>query len=107
MRSKANSSDADGPRVCRWCPPIGLAFLSLLPWLLARSLRRLVCGNALLFDLAVDPDELTARVKERKGSHHAPKQLEVVDRIPVTAVGKPDKKALRAEHWPDAGRQVG
>ncbi|MBL7499086.1 AMP-binding protein [Frankia sp. CNm7] len=51
--------------------------------------------------------ELTALVKERKGPHHAPKSVEFVDALPLTAVGKPDKKALRARYWTGAARQVG
>ena len=42
-------------------------------------------------------EELIARVAQRKGSFHAPKTLEFIDSIPQTAVGKPDKKALRAK----------
>jgi fatty-acyl-CoA synthase len=52
-------------------------------------------------------DELAALVKERKGSHHAPKSVEFVEAVPLTAVGKPDKKALRAQFWPAGGRLVG
>ena len=46
-------------------------------------------------DQKVDPDELMALVKERKGSAHAPKSVDFVDAIPVSGLGKPDKKALR------------
>ena len=55
---------------------------------------------------SIDVDELIALVKERKGSHHAPKSVDIVDSIPVTAVGKPDKKALRARYWASADRLV-
>ncbi|MCB0948655.1 MAG: fatty-acid--CoA ligase FadD8 [Mycobacterium sp.] len=41
--------------------------------------------------------EIKAAVKERKGSVQAPKQVLVVDSVPVTALGKPDKKAVRAQ----------
>jgi fatty-acyl-CoA synthase len=41
-------------------------------------------------------DELIAMVAERKGSFQAPKFVEFIAAIPQTAVGKPDKKALRA-----------
>jgi fatty-acyl-CoA synthase len=54
----------------------------------------------------VDVDELIALVKERKGSHHAPKSIDIVESIPVSAVGKPDKKALRARYWDGADRLV-
>jgi fatty-acyl-CoA synthase len=51
--------------------------------------------------------EIQLSVKERKGSVHAPKQVIVVDSVPVTALGKPDKKAVRAQFWEGAGRSVG
>jgi fatty-acyl-CoA synthase len=54
----------------------------------------------------VDVDELIALVKQQKGSHHAPKCVDVVDSIPVSAVGKPDKKALRARYWAGSDRVV-
>ncbi|EFQ82312.1 long-chain-fatty-acid--CoA ligase [Aeromicrobium marinum DSM 15272] len=41
--------------------------------------------------------EIQALVKERKGSVQSPKQVVVVDSLPLTALGKPDKKALRAQ----------
>ena len=51
--------------------------------------------------------EIQSAVKERKGSVQAPKQVIVVDSVPVTALGKPDKKAVRAQFWEGAGRSVG
>ena len=57
-------------------------------------------------DHSVDPDELIALVKEAKGSHYAPKTVDFVGEIPLSPLGKPDKKALRAQYWGDAGRQV-
>jgi fatty-acyl-CoA synthase len=51
--------------------------------------------------------EIQAAVKERKGSVQSPKQVVVVDSLPMTALGKPDKKALRAKFWEDADRAVG
>jgi fatty-acyl-CoA synthase len=49
-------------------------------------------------DAAVSEAELIALVRERKGAVQAPKSLVFADSIPLTSVGKPDKKALRAEH---------
>jgi fatty-acyl-CoA synthase len=43
-------------------------------------------------------DEITATVRERKGSVQAPKQVIVADSLPLTGLGKPDKKALRARY---------
>ncbi|MEO9223728.1 MAG: AMP-binding protein [Acidimicrobiales bacterium] len=54
----------------------------------------------------IDVDELIALVKDRKGSVSAPKSVDVVDEIPVSALGKPDKKALRQRYWGDADRLV-
>jgi fatty-acyl-CoA synthase len=51
--------------------------------------------------------EIQAAVKERKGSVQSPKQVLIVDSVPVTALGKPDKKAVRAQFWEGAGRAVG
>jgi fatty-acyl-CoA synthase len=51
--------------------------------------------------------EIQAAVKDRKGSVQSPKQVIVVDSVPVTALGKPDKKAVRAQFWAGAGRSVG
>jgi fatty-acyl-CoA synthase len=48
----------------------------------------------------VGPEELIASVRERKGAVQAPKSVDFVDALPITAVGKPDKKALRARYAP-------
>jgi fatty-acyl-CoA synthase len=54
----------------------------------------------------IDVDELMALVKNRKGSHYAPKTIEVVDSIPMSPLGKPDKKALRTRYWGESDRLV-
>jgi fatty-acyl-CoA synthase len=54
----------------------------------------------------VDPDELVALVKQAKGSVQAPKSVDVVDAIPLSALGKPDKKALRVQYWGEHERGV-
>jgi fatty-acyl-CoA synthase len=51
-------------------------------------------------------DELKALVKERKGSIHAPKQIDFVEEIPRTPLGKADKKALRQRYWGDTERMI-
>lgn len=43
-------------------------------------------------------DELIERVAARKGSYQAPKTVEFIDAIPLTAVGKPNKKLLRERY---------
>jgi len=45
-------------------------------------------------------------VKEHKGAHHAPKSVDFADAIPLSPLGKPDKKALRAQYWGGTERQV-
>ena len=43
--------------------------------------------------------EIQALVKEHKGSVQVPKQVVTAAAIPLTGLGKPDKKALRAQFW--------
>ena len=45
---------------------------------------------------SVTAEELIALVRERKGAVQAPKSVEFIDAIPLSPLGKPDKKALRA-----------
>lgn len=49
--------------------------------------------------------ELQAHVKEKRGAPWSPKTIEFVADIPVTGLGKIDRKALRAPYW--EGRQRG
>ncbi|QFZ84042.1 AMP-binding protein [Variovorax paradoxus] len=55
----------------------------------------------------VDAAELIAFVTERKGVVQAPKLVTFVDTLPLTALDKVDKKALRARYWTGQDRQVG
>ncbi len=50
--------------------------------------------------------EIQERVKQRKGSVQSPKQVVFVDSLPLTGLGKPDKKALRARFWEGQDRAV-
>jgi fatty-acyl-CoA synthase len=52
-------------------------------------------------------DELIELVKQRKGSAHAPKHVKFVTELPMTGVGKVDKKVLRAGFWAGRDRMVG
>ena len=54
----------------------------------------------------VDPDELRALVKEKKGAVYTPKTVDFVDALPLSPLGKPDKKALRAQYWQGSTRGV-
>src|SRR5690242_3456463 len=60
-------------------------------------------------DAAIDAmtADVQAAVKDRKGSVQSPKRVVVVDSLPLTGLGKPDKKAVRAQFWEGAGRAVG
>jgi fatty-acyl-CoA synthase len=57
--------------------------------------------------MAVSADELAIYVKERKGAVATPKTVDFVDQLPLTVLGKPDKKALRAPYWEGQARAVG
>lgn len=52
-------------------------------------------------------DELINLVKAKKGSAHAPKHIKFVDKLPMTGVGKVDKKVLKAGFWSGRDRMVG
>lgn len=52
------------------------------------------------------PEELIAFVKERKGSLIAPKSVDFRQEIPLTNLGKVDKKKIRNEYWKDQNRRV-
>jgi fatty-acyl-CoA synthase len=52
-------------------------------------------------------DELIGLVKARKGPAHAPKQITFVGELPMTGVGKVDKKVLRNRFWAGRDRMVG
>ncbi|MDA1098041.1 MAG: AMP-binding protein [Proteobacteria bacterium] len=55
----------------------------------------------------IDPEALIQRVRAAKGSVQAPKSVDIVDAIPLTPLGKPDKKALRETYWAGRARRVG
>jgi fatty-acyl-CoA synthase len=52
-------------------------------------------------------ESLVQLVKERKGPTHAPKRVEFVGQLPLTPVGKVDKKMVRAPYWKGHQRMVG
>jgi acyl-CoA synthetase (AMP-forming)/AMP-acid ligase II len=55
---------------------------------------------------SVDAAAVIAHCKARLGGVKAPKRVEIVDAVPKTAAGKPDKKALRARYWTGTDRGV-
>ena len=57
-------------------------------------------------DSAVTAEHIIEQTKAAIGSVMAPKSVKIVDELPHTAVGKIDKKALRAPFWDSSGRRV-
>lgn len=57
-------------------------------------------------DKSASGEELIQFVKDRKGSIMAPKSVEFWDEIPLTNLGKLDKKAMRTKFWKGKDRMV-
>jgi fatty-acyl-CoA synthase len=53
-----------------------------------------------------DAAELQAHVKDKRGAPWSPKSIDFIDAIPVTGLGKIDRKALRAPYWEGRTRGV-
>ncbi|MEM9122451.1 MAG: AMP-binding protein [Pseudomonadota bacterium] len=53
-----------------------------------------------------DEAGLMAHCKQRLAKYKVPKRIELIDEIPLTAYGKPDKKALRGQFWTAGDRQI-
>ena len=56
--------------------------------------------------MTVEAADLQAMVKGAKGAVHTPKSIDFAAAIPVSPLGKPDKKALRAQYWGASQRMV-
>jgi acyl-CoA synthetase (AMP-forming)/AMP-acid ligase II len=55
---------------------------------------------------SLDDVTIVERVKPKLGGVKTPKSIEFWDEIPKTAVGKTDKKVIRARFWTDSERAV-
>ncbi len=55
---------------------------------------------------SVAVEELMALVRDKKGAVYTPKAIDFVETLPVTGLGKLDKKAIRAHFWQGQGRSV-
>ena len=55
----------------------------------------------------VSAETLVQHVKALKGAMQAPKRIDFATGLPMTSVGKVDKKQLRAGHWAGHDRMVG
>jgi long-chain acyl-CoA synthetase len=58
--------------------------------------EEVVAFVSLVDGAGVTPDELIAFAKERLSSHKYPRQVRIVDAVPLTSVGKLDRKRLRS-----------
>lgn len=54
----------------------------------------------------ITAEALIACVREKKGPVKTPKSVHFLDELPLTKVGKVDKKRLRSEYWEEGAREV-
>jgi fatty-acyl-CoA synthase len=54
----------------------------------------------------LDERTVIEHCRDRVAAYKRPKTVLFVEEIPVTPFGKPDKRALRSEHWAGATRQI-
>lgn len=57
-------------------------------------------------DAEVAEEALIAFVRDKKGPVKTPKSIIFLEELPLTKVGKVDKKVLRSEYWDGSGRDV-
>ena len=57
--------------------------------------EKVVAAIVLKPQQTLDINEIKALVKEKKGAVYTPKEIHFMETLPVTALGKPDKKTLR------------
>jgi fatty-acyl-CoA synthase len=57
-------------------------------------------------DVRVGPEELRELVRHAKGAVCTPKTVDFVEALPLTPLGKPDKKALRERYWGSLARLI-
>ena len=65
-----------------------------------------VCAAVVPADTGLDEEALIVFCKDKLAAYKVPKTIDIVDEIPLTAYGKPDKKALRVKYWGEQTRQV-
>lgn len=54
----------------------------------------------------VAPDELIAFARERLAGYKVPKDIRFIDAIPMSAVGKPLRRAIRDPYWQGRARRI-
>jgi fatty-acyl-CoA synthase/long-chain acyl-CoA synthetase len=66
-----------------------------------------VCAVVMVADgQTLDERTVIEYCRHRVAAYKRPKTVQFVDEIPLTPFGKPDKKALRSEHWAGETRQI-
>ncbi len=63
----------------------------------ARSGEEVVAFVSLRADATLSADELIAWAREHIGGYKYPRELQIIDAVPLTPVGKIDRKALRSQ----------
>jgi len=66
-----------------------------------------VAAFVVLSGASIEPEALLEHCRARLDRYKVPKQVNIVSQIPLTAYGKPDKKALRARYWSGQSRSIG
>ena len=65
-----------------------------------------VCAAIVPAAEGFDEKALIDFCKDKLAAYKVPKTIDIVEAIPLTAYGKPDKKALRVKYWGEQSRQV-
>ena len=65
-----------------------------------------VCAAIVPAGEGFDTEGLMRHCRQRLAAYKVPKVIELLREIPLTAYGKPDKKALRSKYWGHRTRQV-
>jgi acyl-CoA synthetase (AMP-forming)/AMP-acid ligase II len=51
-------------------------------------------------------DDILSQARSLLGNYKRPKQVQVIEAMPLTPFGKADKKALRAPYWAGRARAI-
>ncbi|MEW5009656.1 MAG: AMP-binding protein [Cycloclasticus sp.] len=65
-----------------------------------------VCAAIVPANDGLDEKALIAFCKDKLAAYKVPKTIDLIEEIPLTAYGKPDKKSLRVKYWGEQSRQV-
>ena len=58
-------------------------------------------------ELAITQDDVMQHVRAQLGGYKTPKTVDLVDELPLSAVGKVLRRKVREKHWGDSQRKVG